>query len=422
MSINQTSPQKKKIVWISSLILDIHLHKTSQIEVLRALAKRGHEVFLVASYSSKKDPHELADVHTISIPLRYVPIFSTVAYVLLLLLYLPLFFLYLKPDFVIVEPNPTTFSLAPIFLFPRSRKPKIILDIRTTPVYIFGIRGYLKTLFFNISLPIAKKFFQGITIITSLMKKEVCEKFNIDSKSVGVWTSGVSTIAFDPENYSGTAMRKKFGLEHKFVIFYHGDFGKTRGTIEAIKATEILKNQYPNLVLFLLGSGKLNLAIILQKMNIQNMVIVHESVRYAEVPKYIAMCDVGIVPLPNLPDWRYQCPLNLLEYLAMKKVVIATDIPANREILGKSKCGIYASSADPKAIADAIVCAYNNREMLNEWGALGRMIVEEKYSWMKVTEDFEVYLFRSKEPLAARKLLSDSLIARPKSLTVEYQS
>jgi len=374
--------------------LDIHLHKTSRIEILRALAKRGHEVFLVATYSSKKKEFELTDVHAISIPLRYVPFFSTGAYVLLLFLYLPLSFLYLKPDFVIVEPDATILSIAPTLLFPRSKKPKIVLDIRSTPVGIFGIGGYLKTLFFNIALNTAKKFFQGITIITPLMKKEICENYDINSRFVGVWTSGVSTIAFNPENCPGTEMRKKFHLEGKFVIFYHGVFGKERGIIKTIKAIEILKNRYPDLVLFLLGRGGLNLKDIIRELDLQNMVIVHDTVSYVEVRKYIAMCNVGIVPLPNLSDWRYQCPLNLLEYLAMKKAVIATDIPANREVLRESKCGIYASSANPREIAEAIVYAYNNRGMLRKWGAYGRMIVEERYSWMKVAEDFEAYLLQ----------------------------
>jgi len=263
-------------------------------------------------------------------------------------------------------------------------------------VGIIGISGYFKTLFFNIALYAAKKFFQGITIITPLMKKEVCQNYDINSRFVGVWTSGVSTTTFRPEIYPGTEMRKKFGLKDKFVIFHHGVFAEERGIIETIKAIETLRSRYPNFVLFLLGKRwhAFNPESIIRKLDIQDMVIVHDSVSYIEVPNYIAMCDVGIVPLPSLSDWRHQCPLNLLEYLAMKKVVIATDIPANREVLGKSECGIYASTADPKEIAAAIVYAYNNKRMLRKWGDYGRMIVEKRYSWDKVADDFEAYLLQ----------------------------
>jgi len=306
---------------------------------------------------------------------------------------MPFFLLRFKPDFVIVESDAAFFSILPVSLVPRRKTPKIILDNRTTPVHIFGIAGYLRWFVFNLTITMAKKRSQGMTIITEMMKNEVCASYRIDPKFLGVWTSGVSTTAFTPKNQLVTEMRKELGLEGKFVILYHGTFAGSRGLIETVKAIEILKGTYPNLVLFLLGNGhKLKIANVVRELNLQNIVILHDRVNYTEVPKYVAMCDVGIVPLPNSRDWRHQCPLNLLEYLAMEKVVIATDIPANREILGKNKYGIFAPTANPKDIAAAIVYAYTNRTMLKKWGANGRRLVLNKYSWTKVAEDFETYL------------------------------
>lgn len=382
----------KKILWISNLILDISLHKTSQIEILRALARRGHRVFLVASYSSKK-MDELEDVNLITVPLKHLKPLSTVAYVVILLLYMPFFLLRLNPDIIIIEPNATIFSLVPSLLLPRTEKTKFVLDIRSTPTCIFGLSGYLNLIVFNIALYITKKFFQGITIITNLMKKEVSEEYNINPEHIGVWTSGVSPEAFRSEKYCKADLRKKLNLEDRFVVFYHGNLlEKNRGIEETVRAIKILKKKYPKILLFLLGNADHRLKNQILKLGVQDRVILHESVNYEEVPKYVAACDVGIIPLKNLPVWRYQCPLKLLEYLAMKKVVTATDIPAHREILGKSKCVIYISSADPKEIAEAICYAYDNRKFLTRWGTNGREIIEEKYTWDKVAGDLENYI------------------------------
>jgi glycosyltransferase involved in cell wall biosynthesis len=156
----------------------------------------------------------------------------------------------------------------------------------------------------------------------------------------------------------------------------------------------IVRRAYPDVVLFLLGAGPIvpGLKELIQKEKLQDNVIVHDPVDYAEVPKHIAMCDVGIIPLPDLAYWRFQCPLKLLEYLAMKKVVIATDIPAHRSIIGKEKCGIYISSAKPMEIAKSIMYAYHNREQLEEWGKTGRKIIKQKYTWEKVAKNLENYL------------------------------
>lgn len=122
--------------------------------------------------------------------------------------------------------------------------------------------------------------------------------------------------------------------------------------------------------------------------------ILHDSVAYSDVPKYIAMCNVGIVPLPNLPYWRHQCSLKLLEYLTIEKVVIVTDIPANREIVGNGKCGIYISSPNPVEIANSIVHVYQNREKLKKWGTSGREIITKRCNWGKAAEGLENYVLK----------------------------
>jgi glycosyltransferase involved in cell wall biosynthesis len=273
------------------------------------------------------------------------------------------------------------------------------LDIRSTPVEPDNFQGSLRTLRFNTSVAIAKKVFDGMTTLTDLMKQEICNKFYIDPRFIGVWTSGVSTALFKPENYDGVEIRKKLGLINKFIVFYHGSLSLYRGIEESIESIRILKKECDDIVLFLLGKSPrardlLVIKELIQKSEVQDNVIIHSAVCYEDVPKYISMCDVGIVPLPDLPYWRYQCPLKLLEYLAMKKVVIVTDIPANREVIGESKCGIYVSSLDPEKIANAITYAYDNRDKLKEWGSDGRVIVEEKYSRNEVAKDLESFLLK----------------------------
>ena len=70
------------------------------------------------------------------------------------------------------------------------------------------------------------------------------------------------------------------------------------------------------------------------------------QVDYEDVPKYISMSDVAIIPLPDMHYWRSQSPLKLLEYLAMTKTVIISDIPAHRAVIGDA-CGIYSPSLHP---------------------------------------------------------------------------
>jgi glycosyltransferase involved in cell wall biosynthesis len=212
---------------------------------------------------------------------------------------------------------------------------------------------------------------------------------------VGVWSPGASPALFEPEKHAsqGRMLREKLGLLDKFVVLYHGDIPSNRGLIETVNAFQLLTHRHPNIVLFLLGKGSAvpYLKRLVQENKIQN-VIVHDAVDYLDVPTYIAMCDVGIVPLPNIALWRYQCPLKLLEYIAMEKVVVLTDIPAHREIVGNREFGVYISSIDPAEIVNGVTYAYENRKKLKEWGVSGRNIVAENYSWEKAAEDLGSFL------------------------------
>jgi glycosyltransferase involved in cell wall biosynthesis len=386
----------RKILWVSFLILDVHFHKTSQLEILRNLTKRGYDTSLIAMRSKNAFQTENSQVRVISVPLRYIPIISPVMFAIVILFFLPLYIIFSKPDYIITDPDVSIFGFASAAPLSKLRRIKLVLDVRSTPVETVGFQGFLRTFSFATSIFIARKFFDGMTIITLPMKKEICKRFNINPKRVGIWSSGVSTTLFNPENYNseGADLRRKLGLTRKFVVLYHGVFSANRGLTETVEAMSIVKRANSNVVFFLLGRGPLdhNLKDLIQMKKLQDNVIIHDPVEHAEVPKYIAMCNVGIIPLPDHPYWRFQCPLKLLEYLAMKKVVIATHVPAHQLVIGTEMCGLYISSVKPIEIAKSIMYAYRNREKLEEWGTSGRKIVEEKYSWEKVARDLENYL------------------------------
>ncbi|MCW4018862.1 MAG: glycosyltransferase [Candidatus Bathyarchaeota archaeon] len=388
----------KKICWLSFLVLDEVLYKTSQIEVLRGLAERGHKTTLFGVYSKEKFEPPTNKVRVVALPMRFISPITLLLYTLLLTLYLPFYLTFSKTDFVIVEPqDPVYISLIPIQLFPKSRRPKIIFDIRTTPVDGPGITRSL----FGVGVAMAKKLGDGMTIITPMMRAEICDRFQINPETVGVWPSGVSTTLFNPENFDRELLRKASGLTHKFVVFYHGSMGggaykyaKGRGIVDSIKSMKLLENKYPDVVLYLLGSsrsfGVLKKAIA--EYGVGDRVILHDKVTYEEVPKYVTMCDVGLIPIPDLAIWRNQCPLKLVECAAMGKAIIATDIPAHRYILGNYKSAVFIPNSSAEEIAKAISQIHDDYAVFVASRKDEMALIEEKFSWRQVAADFERYL------------------------------
>ena len=360
------------------------------------LAKLGHPVSLITVKSTRTNTFENKGLKTVLFPLKRIPLLLPLVFAFLLYFYLPLFILTSNIDIVILEPSVHILGVFPSLLISKFTKTKFVLDIRSTPVETANLGGRLLKLWFSISVLIAKKFFDGFTIITPLMGKSVSRDFNLGNKKIGIWTSGVSQVLFNPEKYADDSLklRKKLDLEKRFIVFYHGIFTATRGLQETIKAMAVVKQKKPNIILLLLGTGPIVniLNELVREEGLQQNVMICDPVEQIEVPKFILMCDVSIIPLPANHYWRFQSPLKLLEYLAMEKVVILTDMPAHRAVVGNSECGIYLSSIKPTEIAEAIEFAYANKSNLVEWGKNGGRIVGREYTWEKVAGDLEDFL------------------------------
>jgi glycosyltransferase involved in cell wall biosynthesis len=372
-----------------------HLSGSEIIERLRHLAEDGNEVHLVAAQFSKKGyNHRVSpNLHLVSIPLKYLPVFSPIIYGFALFIFLPIYLVRVCPDFVISDQSTALFLLwKPILA--KFLKFKMILDVRSTPVS----SGTRVNAIFRSSIWVAKALFDGMTVVTPLMRDEICHTFNIAHDWTGILSNGISEEILSPEkeNDNGRILRERLGLAKKFVILYHGSFRLTGGLIESIRAVALIKDKHPNVTLFLLGSSDRQLLDLLRQTikenKVEENVILHEPVDFHEVPRYIAMSDLGLVPLPNIPFWRYQQPLKLLEYMAMNKAFIVSDSPAHRLVVPDSKNAIYISHVAPLDIATAIEYAYHNRDKLDEWGKVGRDIVMNQYVWKKVNEDFLIYL------------------------------
>ena len=214
--------QKISTLWVSFTVLDAYLHKMALLNILGQLSELGINPTLVAVRSKNAYRVKEPCIRIISIPIRSVPLISPIMFAIALVFFLPAYLIASKTDFVIFDPGVHILGALPALLVSKFRKVKFVLDIRTTPVELVGFQGFLHRFWFSLSVLIAKKSFDGITIITSSMKKEVCDNFDLNPDKVGVWTSGVSDTLFNPENLSleREDLRENLGLSGKFVVFY----------------------------------------------------------------------------------------------------------------------------------------------------------------------------------------------------------
>lgn len=375
-----------KILFISKSNFAHAFQSGRQVEFPKTLAALNHQISLIgASYTNhtpiaKKGFYD--EVKLISIGnsvffmgiIYFIKLFATLVSILIITRS--------KPDVIIVDFSSVLPSLFFAFLSHlRIISVKFVLDIRTVPVEVTGFHGIAKNAEYCIAIWLAKFFFHGITVITPQLRDDIAKNFAIDQNQIGVWCSGASLSTFDPAKAKIPADTEK--LQGKFVVMHHGGLGWNRGQQQTIDAIELLVTDYPDIVLFLLGAGptaaELQEKVILK--NLKNNVYIHSAVPYEDVFNYLALADVGIIVLPNIGWWRVSSPQKLMEYLAMEKPVIVTDILAHRNVLKDEACAIYISSIEADEIAAAIKFTYQHRAELPVVGKIGRKIVEQNYTW-----------------------------------------
>jgi glycosyltransferase involved in cell wall biosynthesis len=101
---------------------------------------------------------------------------------------------------------------------------------------------------------------------------------------------------------------------------------------------------------------------------------------YTKIPLWLAAADVLVLTGdPSSETARhYTSPLKLFEYMAAERPVVATDLPATRDILDDTTA--YLAEPSASALAQAIEAALTHPEEASARAARARALVE-RYTW-----------------------------------------
>jgi glycosyltransferase involved in cell wall biosynthesis len=104
-------------------------------------------------------------------------------------------------------------------------------------------------------------------------------------------------------------------------------------------------------------------------------------VPYDRVPDVLSAASVALLPLPDEPVARlFTSPLKLFDYMAAGVPIVASDLPALREVLRHEENALLARPEDPDAFAAAVRRVLNDPALAVRLGRQARVDVAG-YSW-----------------------------------------
>lgn len=189
------------------------------------------------------------------------------------------------------------------------------------------------------------------------------EKFNVENVQI-------DTVSF--KTALGIPPRGK-------VITFIGRLVKEKGIIDLINAFTKIARDYRDIFLLIIGDKATNerdnktkekIKEILENVDFKDRFII---TGYREdIPELLKISDIFV-----LPSYREGLPRSIIEAMAMKLPVIATNIRGAREEVLDGETGFLVPVGNVEALADAILKLVRDSELRKSMGEKGRMRVEK---------------------------------------------
>ncbi|MFA5317829.1 MAG: glycosyltransferase family 4 protein, partial [Dehalococcoidales bacterium] len=216
-----------------------------------------------------------------------------------------------------------------------------------------------------------------------------------------VLRAGIDTGQFNPDS-NHREVRKQHGFkEDDIILFFMGWLYDFSGLKEVVLKFAQIKND--KLKLLIVGDGDLfnELKEIQNKYNLEGKIMLVGKKTYQEIPDFIAAANICLLPAyPWEPIMQDIVPIKMYEYMAMKKPVITTRLPGVMKEFGEDNGVVYVDTPDD-VIAKAMQLMQNGK--VAELGLKARKLVE-RYSWDKITDEFEKIMVKALEEKGNERL------------------
>lgn len=335
------------------------------------LESKGHEVHFIhyirkRSYNEIKNPddfknHSFVIVSSLTVHIKHLKFLK-------------------KGNYDLVYGN--TASSAFISLLGKVTKVPLLFDMHGDIVEEFLIGN--KFSLFSSFLPILiyKKLVNSISLRLSnhiiTVSNEMINNLNLNKgiplEKMSYITNGIDLDLFKPSKNKNLDLKKKLGIENKFIFGYIGALDKWQGVDRFIDAAREINDK--NTIFLIVGC---------EKSKRENNIVYVPKVPYSQITSYYSICDVLTLPRPHHISTEVAAPTKFAEYTAMEKPILTTNVGDAANLVKKYKCGIVTEGDSPKNIVDGISEFLNlSKKQLDIMGKNSRKLAEKEFDLKKI--------------------------------------
>jgi glycosyltransferase involved in cell wall biosynthesis len=198
----------------------------------------------------------------------------------------------------------------------------------------------------------------------------------------------VVPLGVHPEIFAGVdrrAARQRLHPDPGPLVIYTGCLDALQRIDYLMQAMTVVVGGAPDAKLIVLANAVKDRDLqrchrLVEGLGLDRHVEIVPSHSFEDVPPYLAIADVAVVPRPTCPGF----PVKLLNYLAAGKPVVVFEGSAKG--LHHGETAILALDHDWRALGHGILDLVSDPALAQRLGANGQRWVMEQYSWPSVTE------------------------------------
>ena len=214
----------------------------------------------------------------------------------------------------------------------------------------------------------------GIIAISEGVKKVLLGS-GIPSALISVIPSGIDFSPFR-EVTSRDFLRREFSFaKDDYLVGIVAALEDHKGHTYLIQASKILREQAPKIKVIVVGTGSLRMELDRQVRDLGVDDIVFFLGFREDVPRILASLDLFV-----LSSHLEGLGTSLLDAMASRLPVVATETGGIPEVVIHQKTGLLVPPRDPAALAQGVLTLYRDRELSARLASQGFEFVNEKFS------------------------------------------